>query len=58
MNLHKVEKLFAYWNIYIFIAIAWDKAVILVAVHFSMKNIVTLCNHGRAKGRANDNVIQ
>ena len=29
--------------VYIFIAIALDEAVILVAVHFSMKNIMTSC---------------
>ena len=32
----------------IFIAIAWDVTSILVAVHFSMKNIYQLCDQGRA----------
>ena len=31
-------------NIYILIAIALDEAVMLVAVHFSMKTIVTSCD--------------
>ena len=31
----------------IFIAIAWDETSILVAVHFSMKNIYQLCDRGR-----------
>ena len=32
----------------VFIAIAWDETSILVAVHFSMKNIYQLCDRGRA----------
>ena len=32
----------------IFIAIVWDETSILVAVHFSMKNIYQLCDRGRA----------
>ena len=31
-----------------FIAIAWDETSILIAVHFSMKNIYQLCVRGRA----------
>ena len=31
----------------VFIAIAWDETSILVAVHFSMKNIYQLCDRGR-----------
>ena len=31
----------------IFIAIAWNETSILVAVHFSMKNIYQLCDRGR-----------
>ena len=32
----------------VFIAIARDETNILVAVHFSMKNIYQLCDRGRA----------
>ena len=43
-------------NIYIFIAIALNEAVILVAVYFSMKNIVA--TFSRRKDGATVNVIQ
>ena len=32
----------------VFIEIAWDETTILVAIHFSMKNIYQLCDRGRA----------
>ena len=35
-------------NIYIFIAIALDESSILVAIHFSMKNIYQSCDLGCA----------
>ena len=41
-----------------FIAIALDETSILVAVHFSMKNIYQSCYLGRAVGWSNDNVSQ
>ena len=43
---------FQFLNIYILNVIVYDKAVILVAVHFSMQNIELLRNLGRASGRA------
>ena len=42
----------------IFIAIAWDETNILVAVHFSMKNIYQLCDRGRAVMWSNIGVSQ
>ena len=41
-----------------FIAIAWDETNILVAVHFSMKNIYQLCDRGRAVMWSNVGVSQ
>ena len=40
------------------IAIAWDETNILVAVHFSMKNIYQLCDWGRAVMWSNVGVSQ
>ena len=37
-------------HIYIFIAIAIDETSILVAIHFSLKNIYQSCDLGRAVG--------
>ena len=45
-------------NIYIFIAIALDESSILVAVHFSMKNIYQSCDLGHAMRRNNVDVSQ
>ena len=42
----------------IFIAIAWDETTILVAVHFSMKNIYQLCDRGRTVMWSNVGVSQ
>ena len=42
----------------VFIAIAWDENNILVAVHFSMKNIYQLCSRGRAVMWSNVGVSQ
>ena len=39
-------------NIYIFIAVALGETSILVAFHFSMKNIYQSCDLGRAMGKA------
>ena len=47
-----------YHNIYIFIAIALDETSILVAVHFSMKNIYQSCDLGRAIGQSKVYVSQ
>ena len=44
--------------IYIFIAIACDETSILVAVHFSMKNIYQSCDLGLAVERNNVDVSQ
>ena len=44
--------------IYIFVAITLDEAVILIAVHFLMKNIVASCDHGGTKGGADVNVYR
>ena len=40
------------------IAIALYEAVFLAAVHFSMKNIVTSCDHGGTKGGPDVNVFK
>ena len=45
-------------NIYSFIAISLDETSILVAVHFSMKNIYQSCELGRAVRRSNVDVSQ
>ena len=42
----------------VFIAIAWDETSILVAVHFSMKNIYQLCDRDRAVMWSNVGVSQ
>ena len=42
----------------VFIAIAWDETSILVAVHFSMKNIYQLCDRGQAVMWSNGGVSQ
>ena len=47
-----------YNYLHFFIAIALDETLILVAVHFSTKNIVTSCDHDDAKDGANVNAIQ
>ena len=46
------------WLINIFIAVALDETCLLAAVHFSMKNINQLCDHGHAMGRSNIDVSQ
>ena len=48
----------AFFNIYIFIAIALDETSILVAVDFSMKTIYQSCDPCRAVGRSNVDVSQ
>ena len=45
-------------NIYIFIAIALDETIILVAVYFSMQNIYQSGDLVRAVGRSNVDVSQ
>ena len=45
-------------NIYIFIANALDETIILVAVHFSMKNIYQSCDLGRVVKRSNVDASQ
>ena len=42
----------------VFNAIAWDETSILVAVHFSMKNIYQLCDRVRAAMWSNVGVSQ
>ena len=42
----------------VFIAIAGDETSIIVAVHFSMKNIYQLCDRGRAVMWSNIGVSQ
>ena len=42
----------------VFTAIAWDETSILVAVHFSMKNIYQLCDRGPAVMWSNVGVSQ
>ena len=42
----------------VFIEIAWDETTILVAIHFSMKNIYQLCDQGRAVMWSNVGVSQ
>ena len=44
--------------IYLFITITLDETSILVAVHFSMKNIYQSCDLGRAVMRSNVDVSQ
>ena len=56
--LRKSHKQKSNQNINNFIAIALDETNILVAVHFSMKNIYSLCDIGRAVGRSKVDVSQ
>ena len=44
--------------VYSFIAVALDETSILVAVHFSMKNIYQSCDLGRAVGWSNVDISQ
>ena len=46
------------WSGMVFIAIALDKTSILVAVHFSMKNIYQSCDRGRGVRWSNVGVNQ
>ena len=54
----KVQKPTPFINIYIFIAVALDETDILVAVHFSMKNIDQSWDLGCAFRRSNVGVTQ
>ena len=42
----------------VFIEIVWDETTILVAIHFSVKNIYQLCDRGRAVMWSNVGVSQ
>ena len=53
------RRLISAWaSMVVFIAIAWDDTSILVAVHFSMKNIYQFCDRGRAVMWSNVGVSQ